>query len=88
MAKGGARNGAGRKTGSTNALTKAGMSAFLDADRQYALVEKAYKMALEGKESVMNKLLDKCLPSLNKNENEDVTFANWLREMQSRDSIT
>lgn len=81
MAKGGAREGSGRKEGSTNALTKAGINSFFDMQKQYDLLEKAYNKAMEGDSVVLNKLLDKFLPTLNKNENTNID-GNYEKQLE------
>jgi hypothetical protein len=80
--RGGRREGAGRKPGSQNKDTKE-VRELLHSNKS-KLVEKAIKMALAGNVVVLNKLLDKLLPTLNENSNL-ITFEDWLKtNMQSR----
>ena len=62
MPSGGKRKGAGRKKGSTNKAID-GIRDVLNS-RQEELLNKAIEMALEGNHLIMNKLLDKMLPTL------------------------
>ena len=63
MAKGGKRKGAGRPKGKSDKTIKEIREILNNYSEE--LLTKAVKMALDGNTSVMNKLLDKVLPSLN-----------------------
>ena len=59
---GGKRNNSGRKKGSSNKDAKEYRN--LLEQHKEKLIEEAVKMALDGNAIIMNKLLDKMLPSL------------------------